>query len=83
MDDGSCLFDDDCGVSRRRQQHLRWRLHRSPACNYNPDATIDDGSCIIGGVNYTMTSVLDQYPGEFSWILTDATGQHRLVRRSV
>ena len=34
------------------------------ACNYNPSVTIDDGSCIIGGVEITFTILTDNYPGE-------------------
>ena len=73
QDDGSCLFDDDCGVCGGDNSTCGGCTNPD-ACNYNPDATIDDGSCVLDGVNYTMTSVLDQYPGEFTWILTDATG---------
>ena len=72
QDDGSCLFDDDCGVCGG--DNSTCGCTNPDARNYNPDATIDDGSCVLDGVNYTMTSVLDQYPGEFTWILTDATG---------
>lgn len=73
QDDGSCLFDDDCGVCGGDNSTCGGCTNPD-ACNYDPDATIDDGSCVLDGVNYTMTSVLDQYPGEFTWVLTDATG---------
>ena len=44
------------------------------ACNYNPSVTIDDGSCIIGGVEITFTILTDNYPGETTWSVADASG---------
>ncbi|MDA0732880.1 MAG: M12 family metallo-peptidase [Bacteroidetes bacterium] len=44
------------------------------ACNYNPSVTIDDGSCIIGGVEITFTILTDNYPGETTWNVADASG---------
>jgi hypothetical protein len=44
------------------------------ACNYNPSVTIDDGSCIIGGVEITFTISTDNYPGETTWSIADASG---------
>jgi hypothetical protein len=44
------------------------------ACNYNPSVTIDDGSCIIGGVEITFTISTDNYPGETTWSVADASG---------
>ncbi len=44
------------------------------ACNYNPSVTIDDGSCIIGGVEITFTILTDNYPGETTWSIADASG---------
>ena len=44
------------------------------ACNYNPSVTIDDGSCIIGGVEITFTILTDNYPGETTWNIADASG---------
>ena len=48
----------------------------STAINYNPNATIDDGSCIYGpcGVDSTeivITITTDDYPTETSWYLMD------------
>jgi hypothetical protein len=44
------------------------------ACNYDPSATFDDGSCIIGGVEITFTILTDNYPGETTWSIADASG---------
>ncbi|HIG58248.1 MAG TPA: hypothetical protein EYQ21_02440 [Flavobacteriales bacterium] len=44
------------------------------ACNYNPSVTIDDGSCIFGGVEITFTILTDNYPGETTWSIADASG---------
>ena len=35
---------------------------------------IDDGSCIFGGEGLTVTILTDNYPGETTWSLTDASG---------
>jgi len=73
VDDGSCLFEDDCGICGGDNSTCGGCTNPD-ACNFDADATIDDGSCIIDGLNFTMTVVLDSYPGEFSWVLTDASG---------
>ncbi len=73
VDDGSCLFNDDCGVCGGDNSTCGGCTDPA-ACNYDPNATIDDGSCIIGGLDFAMTVVLDNYPGEFTWTLTDAAG---------
>ena len=44
------------------------------ACNYDPAAIIDDGSCIFGGEGLTVTILTDNYPGETTWSLTDVSG---------
>ena len=45
------------------------------ACNYNPSATLDDGTCIAGGPQtFTMNVIPDNYGSETTWSLTDATG---------
>ena len=69
-DDGSCLFNDQCGVCGGDDSTCSGCTNPD-ACNYSPDATLDDGSCILDGLNFTMTVVLDQYPYEFSWTLSN------------
>ncbi len=44
------------------------------ACNYNPDATVNDGSCIDSDHLFAMTLTFDQYPAETTWSLVDALG---------
>ncbi|MGB0511438.1 MAG: hypothetical protein ACPGGB_11005, partial [Flavobacteriales bacterium] len=45
------------------------------ACNYNPDATVDDGTCNFDGSHlFAMTLSFDQYPVETTWSLVDALG---------
>ena len=46
----------------------------SVACNYDSSATVDDGSCIGNGVDVTFTILTDNYPGETTWSVTDASG---------
>ncbi len=42
------------------------------ACNYNPDANLDDGSCAF--VTLDLAFTLDSYPEETSWNLQDDAG---------
>ena len=43
------------------------------ACNYNPNATVEDGSCNFDESHtFTMTVDFDQHPAETSWLLMDA-----------
>jgi len=45
------------------------------ACNYDPNSTVDDGSCTFGDSHvFSMEVTLDQYPQETSWLLVDALG---------
>ena len=51
------------------------------ALNYNPWATIDDGTCQMppancanGESNIVVTVIPDTYPGETSWTITDTFG---------
>lgn len=45
------------------------------ACNYNPEANVDDGSCVFESAHFfSLTLTTDQYPAETSWSLTDAEG---------
>ena len=73
FEDGSCLQNDDCGVCGGDNSSCGGCTDPA-ACNYDADAVIDDGSCVSDGVNVTMTTVLDEYPEEFSWILADESG---------
>ena len=44
------------------------------ACNYDPAALVDDGSCIINGSVITFVLLTDNYPAETTWNITDASG---------
>ena len=44
------------------------------ACNYDANAVIDDGSCIMEGQNLVVSILTDSYPGETTWTLTDLDG---------
>ena len=73
QDDGSCLFNDDCGVCGGDNSTCSGCTDPT-ACNYDETATIDDGSCILGGEDLTVTILTDNYPGETTWTVTDASG---------
>ena len=44
------------------------------SCNYDPAATVDDGSCIVAGIELTLTLLTDNYPNETTWSVVDASG---------
>ncbi len=44
------------------------------ACNYDPTALVDDGSCIINASVITFVLLTDNYPAETTWNITDASG---------
>ena len=44
------------------------------AGNYDATATVDDGSCILGGEDLTLTLLTDNYPGETTWTVSDLNG---------
>ena len=44
------------------------------ACNFDPAATVDDGSCIVDGVDLTLTLLTDMFPTETTWSVVDANG---------
>ena len=44
------------------------------SCNYNPLATIDDGSCLYGAVEVTVTIRTDPYGYETAWSLVGNSG---------
>ena len=46
----------------------------STACNFDPSAILDDGSCITEGLGFSLTILTDNYPGEITWDLADSTG---------
>ena len=46
----------------------------SIAENYNPDATIDDGSCILGGIGVNVTVGGGSWDSEITWDVMDASG---------
>jgi len=72
-DNGLCAEDDVCGVCGGNGSSCSGCTD-TIACNYDPSATIDDGSCIIGGVEITFTILTDNYPGETTWSIADASG---------
>ena len=73
VDDGSCLFNDDCGVCGGDNSSCSGCTD-STACNFDPSAILDDGSCILDGLPFTLTILLDNYPGEVTWAMTDSLG---------
>ena len=44
------------------------------ACNYEPTALEDDGSCIINCSVITFVLLTDNYPAETTWNISDASG---------
>jgi len=44
------------------------------ACNYDPSATIDDGSCILGGTGITVTVGGGTWDAEISWSIVQEDG---------
>ena len=72
-DDGSCLENDDCGICGGDNSSCSG-FTDSTACNYDETATIDDGSCILDSEDLTITILTDNYPGETTWEVTDASG---------
>ena len=44
------------------------------ACNYDPAALVDDGSCIINASVITFVLLTDNYPAETTWNITDSSG---------
>ena len=72
-DNGLCAENDACGVCGGNDSSCSGCTN-TIACNYDPSATIDDGSCIIGGVEITFTILTDNYPGETTWSIADASG---------
>ena len=67
---------DQCGVCNGNDDCLGNDIAgctQVNACNYNPDATVEDGSCNFDSSHlFAMTVNLDQYPEETSWVLVDA-----------
>jgi len=47
---------------------------QSEACNYDPLATVDNGTCILEGFDIQISIVPDDYPDETSWELQDEIG---------
>ena len=46
------------------------------SCNYEPTATIDDGSCLGAAIQYDIYLTTDNYPTETSWTISDnVTGE--------
>lgn len=83
--DGVCDDQDDCigtldqcGVCNGNNDCLGNDIQGCTevnACNYNPDATVDDGSCNFDSSHlFAMTLTFDQYPVETTWSLVDALG---------
>ena len=66
-------MNDQCGVCGGDNSTCGGCTDPS-ACNYDPAAVIDDGSCILGGEDLTITILTDNYPGETTWTVTDGSG---------
>ena len=73
IDDGSCADFDLCGVCAGDNSSCGGCTD-STACNYDPAAVVDDGSCLADGLPFVLTIVLDNYPAETTWTLTDSSG---------
>lgn len=73
IDDGSCLVLDQCGVCGGDDSSCGGCTD-STACNYDPIAILDDGSCLAEGLAFSLTLLLDNYPGETTWNLVDSLG---------
>lgn len=73
-DDGSCLFNDVCGVCGGDGTVCTGCTDET-ACNFDAAAYVDDGSCYFGGSNFTLVLLTDNYPGETSWTLEDVDGE--------
>ena len=73
LDDGSCGDFDLCGVCAGDNSSCGGCTD-STACNYDPLVIVDDGSCITDGLPFAFTIVLDAFPTEVSWLLTDTAG---------
>ena len=72
-DNGSCVNDDVCGICGGDGSSCTGCTDPT-SCNYDSSATIDDGSCIGNGVEVIFTILTDNYPGETTWSVTDASG---------
>ena len=46
----------------------------SSAQNFNPAATLDNGTCTYPCSDVTVTILTDNYPGETTWTVTDGSG---------
>ena len=46
----------------------------SSALNFNPAATLDNGTCTYPCSDVTVTILTDNYPGETTWTVTDGSG---------
>ena len=73
LDDGSCGDFDLCGVCAGDNSSCGGCTD-STACNYDPLVIVDDGSCITDGLPFALTIVLDAFPTEVTWLLTDTAG---------
>ena len=73
-DSTACNYDSDATEDDGSCDFSCQGCTDAEACNYDVDATVDDGSCIGNGTNVTMTILTDNYPGETTWNLQDATG---------
>ena len=72
-DDGSCADFDLCGICAGDNSTCGGCTD-STACNFDPAAIVDDGSCILDGLPFSLSILLDNFPGETTWSLTDSVG---------
>ena len=74
-DPGACNYDASAANDDGSCDYSCQGCTDPTACNYDPDATSDDGSCVAGDLQtLTMTVLTDNYPGETTWEVTDASG---------
>ena len=73
VDDGSCLFYDDCGECGGTNESCSGCTDAT-AVNYDATATIDDGSCYSTEQICVQVEVQGPYTSEMSWNLIASNG---------
>ena len=74
VDNGSCAVFDFCGVCGGDDSSCSGCTFEE-ACNYDDEATINDGSCVMENPQSVVVTInTDNYPGETTWTITDASG---------
>ncbi|TVR39118.1 MAG: hypothetical protein EA392_07175, partial [Cryomorphaceae bacterium] len=75
-DFGGTAFIDECGncVGGNTGVSPSSGCTNPDACNYDPDATCDDGSCLLGDALATVVITTDCWGDEVSWEIIDSNG---------